>query len=104
GFMQNPSVTALFLPVASRLSARTGVALSRLLLPLGAAIVMGDGLTMVGTSPLLLLNDLMLSANRNLPSGVATLVPFPMFQPLPSGIALVVGGLLYVPRPGQKRL
>jgi hypothetical protein len=47
----------------------------------GAAIVMGDGLTMVGNSPLLLLNDLMLSANRNLPSGVATLVPFPMFQP-----------------------
>jgi di/tricarboxylate transporter len=29
GFMQNPSVTALFLPVASRLSARTGVTLSR---------------------------------------------------------------------------
>ena len=104
GFMQNPSVTALFLPVASRLSARTGVALSRLLLPLGAAIVMGDGLTMVGNSPLLLLNDLMLSANRNLPSGVATLVPFPMFQPLPIGIALLVAGLLYFRYPGKKWL
>jgi di/tricarboxylate transporter len=104
GFMQNPSVTALFLPVASRLSARTGVALSRLLLPLGAAIVMGDGLTMVGNSPLLLLNDLMLSANRNLPSGVATLTPFPMFQPLPIGIALLIAGLLYFRFPGKKWL
>lgn len=104
GFMQNPSVTALFLPVASRLSARTGVVLSRLLLPIAAAIVMGGGLTMVGNSPLLLLNDLILSANRNLPSGAATLSPVPMFQPLPIGIALLVAGLLYYRYPGRKWL
>jgi di/tricarboxylate transporter len=104
GFMQNPSVTALFLPVASRLSSRTGVSLSRLLLPLGAAIVMGGGLTMVGNSPLLLLNDLVQSANRNLPSGAATLAPFPMFQPLPIGIALLIAGLLYYRYPGRKWL
>jgi di/tricarboxylate transporter len=104
GFMQNPSVTALFLPVASRLSARTGVALSRLLLPLAAAIVMGGGLTMVGNSPLLLLNDLIVSANRNLPSGAATLLPFPMFRPLPIGIALLIAGLLYYRYPGRKWL
>ena len=34
-FMQNPSVMALYLPVASRLSSRTGLPLSRFLLPLG---------------------------------------------------------------------
>lgn len=104
GFMQNPAVTALFLPVASRLSSRTGVSLSRLLLPLGAAIVMGGGLTMVGNSPLLLLNDLVQSANRNLPSGAATLAPFPMFQPLPIGIVLLIAGLLYYRYPGRKWL
>ena len=104
GFMQNPSVTALFLPVASRLSSRTGVSLSRLLLPLGAAIVMGGGLTMVGNSPLLLLNDLVQSANRNLPSGAATLAPFPMFQPLPIGVALLIAGLVYYRYPGRKWL
>jgi di/tricarboxylate transporter len=104
GFMQNPSVTALFLPVASRLSARTGVTLSRLLLPMAAAIVMGDGLTMVGNSPLLMLNDLVLSANRNLPSGTASLAPFPMFQPLPIGIALLIAGLLFFRYPGKKWL
>ena len=104
GFMQNPSVTALFLPVASRLSARTGVTLARLLLPMAAAIVMGDGLTMVGNSPLLMLNDLVLSANRNLPSGTATLTPFPMFAPLPIGIVLLIASLLYFRYPGKKWL
>jgi di/tricarboxylate transporter len=104
GFMQNPSVVSLFLPVASRLSARTGVTLARLLLPMAAAIVMGDGLTMVGNSPLLMLNDLVLSANRNLPSGTATLTPFPMFAPLPIGVALLIASLLYFRYPGKKWL
>src|SRR3546814_7575198 len=43
-FMQNTSVTALYLPIVSRLSARTGVSLSRLLMPVSAAIIMGGGL------------------------------------------------------------
>lgn len=92
--MQNPSVATLFLPVASRLSARTGVALSRMLLPIGVAIVMGGSLTMVGNSPLIMLNDLVLSANSNLPSGVATLTGFEMFAPLPIGIALLLASVL----------
>ncbi|HEY2346092.1 MAG TPA: SLC13 family permease [Xanthomonadaceae bacterium] len=93
--MQNPAVMALFLPVASRLSSRTGVTPSRLLLPLVSAIIMGGSLTMVGNSPLILLNDLLLSANRNIPSGVATLVPLKMFAPFPIGAALLVACLIY---------
>jgi di/tricarboxylate transporter len=94
-FMQNPAVTTLFLPVASRMSARTGVSLSRLLFPIAACVMMGGGLSMVGNSPLILLNDLLMSANRNLPSGVATLNPLPMFAPLPAGLALLLLGLGY---------
>ena len=93
--MQNPAVMALYLPVASRLSARTGVALSRMLLPIAAAIVMGGGLTMVGNSPLILLNDLLVSANANLPSGAVSLEPLKMFAPLPIGIALLLLSLVY---------
>jgi di/tricarboxylate transporter len=104
GFMQNPSVTALFLPVTSRLSSRTGIGLPRLLLPVAAAIIMGDGLTMVGNSPLLMLNDLIQSANRNLPSGAATLPAFPMFRPLPVGVLLLIAGLWYYRYPGRKWL
>lgn len=94
-FMQNPAVTALFLPVASRLSTRTGVTLGRMLLPLAICVIMGGSLSMVGSSPLILLNDLLQSANRNLPSGVATLRPLEMFTPLPIGLALLALGLLY---------
>jgi len=102
--MQNPSVLALYLPVASRLSSRTGVALSRMLLPLAASIVMGGSLTMVGNSPLILLNDLLVSANANLPSGVATLEPLQMFAPLPIGIALLLLSLAYFRFFGSKAL
>jgi di/tricarboxylate transporter len=102
GFMQNPSITALFLPVASRLSSRTGIGLSRLLLPLAAAVIMGDGLTMVGNSPMIMLNDLI--ANVSLPSGAATLQPFPMFRPLPIGVVLLLATLAYFRWPGRKWL
>lgn len=103
-FMQNPSVMALYLPVASRLSSRTGLSLPRLLLPIATAVVMGGALTMVGNSPLILLNDLLVSANNNLPSGMATLEPLRMFAPLPIGLTLLAASLLYFRFYGDKKL
>ena len=91
----NTSATALFLPVASRLTARTGISLSRLLIPISAAIIMGGSLTMVGNSPLILLNDLLLSANASLPSGAASLTALKIFAPLPIGLALLAASLAY---------
>jgi len=102
--MQSPAVMALYMPVASRLSSRTGLPLSRFLLPLAAAIIMGSSLTMVGSSPLLMLNDLLVSANGNLPSGVATLQPLKMFAPLPIGLALLAACLGYFHFFGDKLL
>ncbi|MCI1711943.1 MAG: SLC13 family permease [Chiayiivirga sp.] len=102
--MQNPSVTALFLPVASRLSARTGVTLARLLLPMAVCVIMGGSLTMVGSSPLILLNDLLAAANDHLPSGVATLEPLAMFAPAPVGAALLLLGLAYFRLFGRRML
>jgi di/tricarboxylate transporter len=93
--VQNASVMALFLPVAARLSARTGVGLGRLLLPIASCVVVGGSLTMIGSSPLILLNDLLVAANRNLPSGVASLAPLPIFAPLPIGLALLAVTLLF---------
>src|SRR3546814_20980499 len=57
-FMQNPSVTALYLPIVSRLSAPTGVRLSRPLIRVSASIFLGGGLPRGGTSPPLLPNDI----------------------------------------------
>ena len=103
-FMQNPSVMALYMPVAARLSSRTGLPLPKLLLPIAAAILMGGGLTMVGNSPLILLNDLLVAANANLPSGAATLEPLQMFRPLPLGLVLLAAALAYFHYVGSKKL
>ena len=103
-FMQNPSVMALYLPVASQLASRTRLNLPHLLLPVAAAILMGGALTMVGNSPLILLNDLLISANNNLPSGMATIEPLSMFAPLPIGVALLALTLLYFHFHGSRQL
>lgn len=102
--MQNPSVVSLYLPVASRLAARTSLTMARLLLPIASAILMGGALTMVGNSPLILLNDLLVSANANLPAGLATLEPLSMFAPMPIGITLLLASLLYFRYYGERKL
>ena len=66
-FMQNVGAAALFLPVVSRISARTEIPLSRLLMPMGFCAILGGTMTMVGSSPLILLNDLIVTANEGLP-------------------------------------
>ena len=53
-FMQNVGAAALFLPVVSRISLRTELPLSRLLMPMGFCAIMGGTMTMVGSSPLIL--------------------------------------------------
>src|SRR6185437_1079458 len=65
--IQSQALAALFLPVVSRVSARTGLPLKRLLLPMACCILCGTNMTLISNSPLILLNDLIVSANRNLP-------------------------------------
>jgi di/tricarboxylate transporter len=94
-FMQNPAITALFLPVVSRISSRTGLPLSRLLLPMACCIILGGTITMVGNSPQILMNDLLAAVNRNLPSGAGNLDPIQMFTVAPIGLVLLAMGLAY---------
>lgn len=93
-FMQNVGAAALFLPVVSRISARTGVPLSRLLMPMGFCAILGGTITMVGSSPLILLNDLIITSNADLPDG-QKMEQFDLFSVTPVGIALVITGILY---------
>ncbi len=93
-FMQNVGATALFLPVVSRISARTGLPMSRLLMPMGFCAILGGTLTMVGSSPLILLNDLILNANQMLPAD-QKMSTFALFDVLPIGLALVATGIVY---------
>jgi di/tricarboxylate transporter len=94
-FMQNVAAAALFLPVVSRISTRTGIALSRLLMPMGFCAILGGTLTMVGSSPLILLNDLIVNANKTLPATVEPLSTFHLFSVTPIGLVLVIVGVVY---------
>jgi di/tricarboxylate transporter len=93
-FMQNVGAAALFLPVVSRISARTGLPMSRLLMPMGFCAILGGTITMVGSSPLILLNDLILTANETL-GPEQQMAPFSLFSVTPIGLALVTTGILY---------
>lgn len=94
-FMQNVGAAALFLPVISRLSTRTCIPVSRLLMPMGFCAILGGTVTMVGSSPLILLNDLILTSNENLPSGVQAMQTYNLFDVTPVGLVLVTVGVLY---------
>ena len=94
-FMQNIGAAALFLPVVSRISAQTGIALSRLLMPMGFCAILGGTMTMVGSSPLILLNDLILNANEALPDGVDAMRTFHLFAVAPIGIVMLAAGIAY---------
>ncbi|MGY6553700.1 MAG: SLC13 family permease [Wenzhouxiangella sp.] len=95
GFMQNTGATALFLPVVSRISARLDLPLSRLLMPMGFCAIVGGTITMVGSSPLILLNDLILTSNRSLPPGAEAMRPFDLFAVAPVGLALLAAAIVY---------
>jgi len=93
-FLQNVGAAALFLPVVSRISVRSGIPLSRLLMPMGFCAILGGTMTMVGSSPLILLNDLILTANEGLPEEMKMEL-FSLFSVAPIGAALIITGILY---------
>ncbi len=93
-FMQNVGAAALFLPVVSRISARSGLPMSRLLMPMGFTAILGGTMTMVGSSPLILLNDLILTSNQALPPE-QQMDTWGLFSVTPVGIALVATGIIY---------
>jgi len=93
-FMQNVGAAALFLPVVSRISARSGLPMSRLLMPMGFTAILGGTMTMVGSSPLILLNDLIHTSNKALPVA-QQMDTWSLFSVTPIGIALVITGILY---------
>jgi len=93
-FMQNVGAAALFLPVVSRISARSGLPMSRLLMPMGFTAILGGTVTMVGSSPLILLNDLILTSNQALPI-YQQMRTYDLFAVTPIGLALVATGVIY---------
>ncbi len=97
GFMQNIGAAALFLPATSRICRQLNVPISKILIPMGFCAVMGGCITLVGSSPLILLNDLMASwwSNNQAILGDRPFEAFGLFSVTPIGIALVISAILY---------
>lgn len=93
-FMQNVGAAALFLPVVSRISSRAKLPMSRLLMPMGFCAVLGGTVTMIGSSPLILLNDLILTSNSAL-NADQQMQTWSLFSVTPVGVSLVITGILY---------
>jgi len=93
-FMQNIGAAALFLPVVSRISGRTQIPMRKLLMPMGFCAILGGTVTLIGSSPLILLNDLIATSNESLPEG-EKMSEFGLFSVTPVGLALIFTGILY---------
>ncbi|MDL1963859.1 MAG: SLC13 family permease [Deltaproteobacteria bacterium] len=83
-FMQNIGAAALFLPAIRRVSKSMNIPLSQMLMPIGFCAILGGTITLVGCSPLILLNDLLAPFN---------LEPFGLFDVTPVGLSLVATGI-----------
>ncbi len=58
-FMNNVGAAALFLPATRRIAKQTRIPVSRLMMPMGFAAILGGTVTMIGSAPMILLNDLL---------------------------------------------
>ncbi len=86
-FMNNIGVAALMLPVVVEVARRTGVAASRLLMPLAYSTLLGGLMTLIGTPPNLLISESMVLGGHE---------PFGLFDFTPIGGAVMIIGVLFV--------
>lgn len=95
GLIPNIGSAALFLPGIMQVSRRTKIPASSLIMPIGFAAILGGTLTMVGSGPLILVNDLI--KNEGLEA-------FNLFAVTPVGIVLLLSGTGYFLLLGRKVL
>ncbi|MFO7276564.1 MAG: SLC13 family permease [Pseudomonadota bacterium] len=86
-FMKNIGALAMFMPIAFQLARRTGVPASHLLMPLSFASLLGGLITLIGTSPNVIVGRL-----REELFGE----PFRMFDFAPVGLGLTFAGVAFL--------
>jgi di/tricarboxylate transporter len=95
GLIQNIGSAALFLPGIMQVSRRTKIPASSLIMPIGFAAILGGTLTMVGSGPLILVNDLLRNEGHE---------AYNLFSVTPVGIVLLLSGIGYFLLFGSKIL
>lgn len=86
-FCKNVGALAIFMPVASQLSRRTGSRLSALLMPMAFASLLGGLCTLIGTSPNIIVAQVRADMFGK---------PFGMFAYTPVGLSVAVLGLAFL--------
>lgn len=87
-FLRSLGGFALLMPVINRLALYFGLPRSKLFMPMGFCAIVGGTITMVGSGPLLILNDLMHSANKHIE-------PISLFTLTPIGLILLLAIILF---------
>jgi di/tricarboxylate transporter len=87
-FMRNIGAAAWFMPTAKRICRQSNIPASRILMPMGFSALIGGCITLIGSCPLILLNDVMKIA-------APEVEPFGLFSVTPIGLALISSSLLY---------
>lgn len=86
-FMKNIGALAILLPIAIQMARRTDTSVSKLLMPMAFGSLIGGLITLIGTSP----NILVARVRAEL-----TGTPFTMFDFAPVGIGIAVCGFLFL--------
>lgn len=86
-FVKNIGALAIFLPIAFRIARRSGTSPSTLLMPMAFGSLIGGLVTLVGTSP-----NILVSRVRDELTGK----PFGMFDFAPVGLGILVAGLAFL--------
>jgi di/tricarboxylate transporter len=87
GFIKNIGAVAIFIPIALQIARRTEKPASRVLMPLAFGSLLGGLVTLIGTSP-----NIIVSQMREQISGE----PFRMFDFAPVGVCLAVVGVAFL--------
>ena len=94
-FMNNVGATAMLLPAVVGISRLTKVAVSKMLIPLAFASLLGGAMTLIGTPANILATGIL--AERGLPT-------FGFFEFTPMGLVVLVTGVLYMVLIGRRLL
>jgi di/tricarboxylate transporter len=86
-FVKNIGALAMLMPIAFQLARRTGTSPSSLLMPMSFGALLGGTITLVGTSP-----NIIVSRVREQLVGE----PFGMFDFTPVGVGIAVAGVLFL--------
>lgn len=95
-FMNNTPIVASFIPALEHWSKKTGIPVSKVLIPLSYAAILGGTCTLIGTSTNLILNGLLIEEGSIRSLG--------LFEPALIGIPCAIAGFIYLLLFGDKLL